>query len=320
VTYFNERDLLRECLESLLGGADRPDEILIYDNASEFPAKDYIPAGCPVKIFRAETNRGPSFGRNALLHESHSDYIHFQDSDDLFDRQWLSRVRRVIEGKGPDAVFTEISSFRADGRRSEKVLKLTRLLREGDLLRFCLQGPMLVPSGTYKREIVQSIGGYRETCWQSEDFDFHVRLAHHGIRYEVIEDPLIHIRIRPDSRSQNVQEVWTSTLAALDTFSRELPDAYRADLAEAAATTGSMLYRAGDVHRAREAFQLAIRLGPPAYLRQWSPYRWTARFCGPVAAEKAVQWYQKHFPKTWRPWFREQVHRLGWESRRDTFY
>jgi glycosyltransferase involved in cell wall biosynthesis len=320
ITYFNERGLLRECLESLISAGERPEEILIYDDASQYPAKDYVPDGCPVEIVRGETNRGPSFGRNALLKRSRSEYIHFQDADDLFDANWLNRVRRAVDEAQPEAVFTEISSFHADGRRTEKVLNLARLVREGDLLRFCLQGPLLVPSGTYQRQTVLSVGGYQETRWQSEDFDFHVRLAHRGIRYEVIDEPLIDIRIRSDGRSQNVREVWSSTLASLEEFAAELPAAYHADLAEAAATSGSMLYRAGDRARASEAFRLARRLGPPTYGRQLAPYRWIARCCGPETAERAIAWYQRFFPRAWRPRVWDAIRRFGWQSERDTFY
>jgi glycosyltransferase involved in cell wall biosynthesis len=320
ITYFNERELLRECLESLGSGKDRPDEILIYDDASEYPAQAYVPQGWPVKIIRGNVNKGPSVGRNTLMKKSHSDYIHFHDADDLFDPSWTRRLREAIAQRNPDAVFTEISSFHANGRRSEKILALDRLTKGGDLLRFCLQGPLLAPSGTYRRDVVLSIGGYKESRWQSEDFDFHVRLARRGIRFEAIREPLINIRIRADGRSQNSREVWTSTLAALQEFSHELPAEYHADLAEAAATTGSMLYRAGDRRGAAAAFQLAERLGPPNYGRQWGPYRWIARTCGPATAEKALELYRGCFPASLRPWLRGALSRHGGQTTRDSFF
>jgi glycosyltransferase involved in cell wall biosynthesis len=320
ITYFNEKELLRECLQSLVGGGARPDEILIYDDASEYPAKDYVPDGIPVQIIRGETNRGPSVGRNTLMRHSQSQYIHFQDADDLFDGAWIGRVRKAIDETGADAVFTEISSVRPDGRRSERILNLERIVKGGDLLRFCLQGPLLVPSGTYKRETVLSIGGYKETRWQSEDFDFHVRLARRGIRFAVIDEPLISIRIRPESRSQNAQEVWRSTLGAVEEFAQELPADYQGELAEVAATTGSMLYRAGDKVGATRAFRLAYRLGPATFRHQLGPYRWIARLCGPEKAEQVVGWYQRFFPRSARPAFWNVARRFGWQSKSETFY
>src|SRR5437867_4136279 len=88
ITYYGERDLLRECVESLLVSGEAPDEILVYDDASEWPARDYIPKGASVKVIRGAVNRGPAHGRNVLLRTSRSDYVHFHDADDLFHHDW----------------------------------------------------------------------------------------------------------------------------------------------------------------------------------------------------------------------------------------
>ncbi len=52
ITYFNERDLLNQCLDSLFAQSKSPDEILIYDYASESSAENYVPTGYLVKIIR----------------------------------------------------------------------------------------------------------------------------------------------------------------------------------------------------------------------------------------------------------------------------
>ena len=126
VTYHNEGRLLGECLDSLLHQKERPDEVLIYDDASEAPAEDYLPKDFSGRIIRGDVNRGPSYGRNRLLRESQSDYIHFHDADDLFYPDWCGRIRQAIEESEPDVVFTEISSFREGEKVCERVLGLER--------------------------------------------------------------------------------------------------------------------------------------------------------------------------------------------------
>src|ERR1043165_9541693 len=88
ITYYNERQLLTECLESLEAQTDRPDEILIYDDCSTYPAKDYLLPGLPARVIRGEENHGPSHGRNVLLEAARSECVHFHDSDDLFAPAW----------------------------------------------------------------------------------------------------------------------------------------------------------------------------------------------------------------------------------------
>ena len=107
LTYYNEGPLLTECLESLRQAEDRPDEILIYDDASRVPPEPYIPSDMPVRVIKGEVNRGPARGRNALLEACSCDYLHFHDSDDLFAPEWCREVRCLLERNPVDAVLTE---------------------------------------------------------------------------------------------------------------------------------------------------------------------------------------------------------------------
>lgn len=54
ITYHNEGPLLTECLDSLRRGGSQPDEVLIYDDASDIPPEPYIPAGMPVRVITDE--------------------------------------------------------------------------------------------------------------------------------------------------------------------------------------------------------------------------------------------------------------------------
>jgi glycosyltransferase involved in cell wall biosynthesis len=308
ITYYNECDLLTECLGSLRAQKRQVDEILVYDDASIEPAECYIPPGYSVRVIRGKVNRGPAYGRNVLLHASQSDYIHFHDADDLLHPDWYWRIHEAIEETRADAVFTEIASYSGDKLLCERVLGFDRLLAGEDLVHFCLRGAILSPAGTYRRSVAQSIGGYREALWQSEDFDFHVRLAASGIRYRVIVDPLVFIRIRPSGRSQNQLEVWTSAVEAIHKLSKELPQRYHHDLAEKAIQAGSVLFQLGAHSDARKAFQFARELGPPTFSQQRRLYRYVARTFGPEIAERAGMFYRRMIPGR----FRSSLAKRGW--------
>lgn len=296
ITYYNERELLAECLSSLAAQAHPPDEIIVYDDASTYPAADYLPPGLTVRVIRGETNVGPARGRNCLLAEARGDVVHFHDADDLFAPSWCAQVRGALAADHVDVVLTEIRSVAGDELRGERVLGLARLAADPDLLRFCLRGFLLVPSGTYRRDLVGALGGYRETLWQAEDFDFHVRLAARGVSYHVIDEPLVTIRLRPDGRSARRGEVWTSALRAVTLHAQELPAPYHQDLAEMTAHIGSQLFKHGCRRSAHEAFRLAHRLGPPRFHAQRRPYRLLARGLGPRAAEWLSLLYRRTLP------------------------
>jgi len=303
ITYYGERELLRECLESIASQSVPPDEVLIYDDASEAPAETYVPAGFPARILRAEVNRGPSVGRNALLQASESTYVHFHDADDLFDPEWCARVRQVIEARAVDAVFTEILSRGPNGLVIERVLGLQRMSAGLDLVRFCIRGVMLTQAGTYHRQAVLAIGGYRTDLWQSEDYDFHIRLAAHGIRYELITEPLVIQRLRPGARHFKWLEVWGSYLQAVERLSDELAAHYWPDLADAAARAGSALFQLGARDQARRAFALAGRIGPPRFSTQRRFYQLLSRAVGFEMTERLAQAYRSLLPLGFRAYF-----------------
>ncbi|MBI1748349.1 MAG: glycosyltransferase [Acidobacteria bacterium] len=307
ITYYNERELFRQCLYSLQEQSCAVDEILVYDDASAAPAADYVPEGFPLRILRGPINHGPSFGRNVLLNASRCDYIHFHDADDLFEPSWCERVRGPLTSGGVDAVFTEVSAY--DGRQllCERVMGLAELAAAGDLLRFCIHGAILPGAATCRKSSVLAIGGYREDLWQSEDFDFHVRLAAQGIRYALILDPLVR-RMRACGRSGQQQEVWSSACQAIKRLAQELPAPYHPDLAEAAAKAGSMLFRLDARQEARAAFELAAALGPPAFGRQRRAYRLLSRSFGPERTEQWARLYRHGLPDSLRRW----VANIGW--------
>ena len=296
ITYYGERELLRECLETLSRQTLAPHEILVYDDASDAPAERYVPPGMNVRVLRGRSNRGPAFGRNELLAASTGAYVHFHDADDLFHPEWHARVRAAIYQWRPDVVFTEIDAHTAAGLRSRSVLALDSLAAGADLVRFCIQGVMLVPAGTYRRDAVQAIGGYRVAQWQAEDFDFHVRLAATRPTYAIITDPLVTIRVRTDGRSHDRVQTWRLFVEAVSTLAQELAPDYRWDLADAAARAGSTLFKLGARDDARRAFRLADRLGPPRFSNQPPLYRVLARTLGFEAAEHIATMYRLLLP------------------------
>jgi glycosyltransferase involved in cell wall biosynthesis len=299
ITYFNEGGLLRQCLDSLLLQRDAPDEVIVYDDASSVLPDSHVPAGSCVRVVRASRNQGPGHGRNALLRETDCEYVHFHDADDLFAPDWSQEVRAAIARTQPDIVLTEIRSIRNGVPVSDRVLGVDELQGGGDLIRFGLQGSLLVPSTTFRRALALEIGGFRprEILAQSEDFDFHIRLAAAARSYTVVSRPLIIQRLRSGSHSADLESCWTSALRSVELLADTLPPQYRVDAADAAARIGSELYAINSRSQARAAFRLADSLGPARFLHRPRGYRMVARLLGPGAAEWVAAAYRRIIPK-----------------------
>jgi len=308
ITYYSERNLLTECLLSLLGGAVQPDEILIYDDCSSVPPDEFIPsqAKAIVRVIRGEVNQGPAFGRNELMKIAQCDYVHFHDSDDLFKVDWCKEIRAAINDSDPDVIVTDVESFDETGVVSNSVMGLKDYRDEDDLVIRAIRGSFLVPSCTFKRSLGLKLGGYRtrDMLPQSEDFDFHIRLIVAAQKYVCIPKPLILQRLRQNSHSQNKTSCWTSALNSITLLKETIPTKYHPALSNRAAELAATLYVSGHYAEVRWGFALAQLLGKPDYAYRTKLYQIIAKSLGPIIAERFACVYRRFIPQNLRAYVR----------------
>lgn len=289
ITYHNEGELLTRCLQSFWSGEEKPDEVILYDDASTLRPESFIPSHIPVKVIRSEVNQGPAKGRNQILAQAQGDWIHFHDADDWVAPHWLETIAPRMSNH--DLILTEVSSY-ADGQMlCPKVIGYQETESARDLLRFAIHSFILVPSIIARTKLLREMGGYRETLWQSEDWDFSVRLIAKKPRCWILTEPLSGIQIRRESRSQNQIETLSCVLQAILFLQRELPENYRRDLADKAAWAGTRLFNLREKKLAREAFQIAQALGPASFSDRKKFYRFLALRYGQETAERLAGTY-----------------------------
>jgi glycosyltransferase involved in cell wall biosynthesis len=312
ITYHNEGRLLAECLDTLLAQSDRPDEILIFDDASSDPAEKHVEEGRQgVRILRGEKNMGAGLARNELLRLSRSDFIHFQDADDFFDPSWCGSVRAAIDTGEADIILNNVSAVDAAGTAviASKLYNFHGLFLANDLTAFFLTEytNILVAMTTFRREAALSAGGFlpRETLTFAEDFEFHIRLFAQGSKFKVIPDALVIKRRRPDSLSRDGSrrlrpEVFTDAIKSLQLIGEWLPSRYQCFLPDLFCRRGASLFRIGRRREARLAFRQAREWGKPLYRSQPWAYRTLARTFGPELPEWTFLFYSRWVPSKLR--------------------
>ncbi|MCM8758093.1 MAG: glycosyltransferase family 2 protein [Candidatus Omnitrophica bacterium] len=297
ITYFNEKELLTQCLKSLSIQDPLPDEIIIYDDASQYPAKNYVISTLPLEIIRSEKNYGPVYGRNLLLKRAKSTYIHFHDADDLFLKNWSKYIYKELK-KNPDLIINEIISIDNKKILTRELLDLKELIEKQDLIKFCLDRCLLIDSTVIKKDIAINIGGFNENLKQSEDYDFFLRIAVSQPRYSVIPTPLTIYRNRKESRShQYKKEIWTSMFLSLNSISEKLKFFYKPYLGKAYYNCAFQLFRLHAFREAHRAFRLAKRFGCLKVMNQKSIYNILSRFLPFEIVEVIGYIYRKILPQ-----------------------
>lgn len=293
ITYCNEKEFLTKCLLSFKLQAIFPDEIIIYDDASDFPAEDYIPRDFPmeIKIIRGKERLGPGNGRNIMATESNCQFIHFHDSDDILMPDWSKYVHSAIADDVPDFLLTDAISLNWKNKLSRNFLNLEKRFEFKDFISFVIRNPLPTSITTYKREFFLSIGGFRSEFLFSEDYDLSIRSIYAGAKYKVIPLPLVLIHIRQEGRTlSNPVDTYIYGVKILKNLSETIEKKYYPDLVFSLTNFAGKLMQLGAHKEAKLAFSLAEELGDidyfhPSFKNNFF-YRFFLKLFGPYNTEK----------------------------------
>lgn len=107
VCTFNRVDLLRGCLESLIGQSVEPREVIVVNNNSTDETATWLEEFIqthPLFNVVFEPKQGLSHARNAGLVHAKGRYIAYLDDDGVADPNWVRGIQKTIEEVGEEFV------------------------------------------------------------------------------------------------------------------------------------------------------------------------------------------------------------------------
>ncbi|MCB0336394.1 MAG: glycosyltransferase, partial [Bdellovibrionales bacterium] len=178
-------------------------ELCIVDDGSLRPSTieclaKYQAADSRIRVTRSEQNLDISAASNCALAMCKGDFVGLIDHDDILAPHALTRVAGCLgANKNLKLVFSDEDRITMSGERLEPYFKpgWNRLL--------LLEQNLVSHFGVYDRELLISIGGFREGLEGSQDWDLALRAAHklRDSQIQHIPEVLYHWRIEPRSVS-----------------------------------------------------------------------------------------------------------------------
>jgi glycosyltransferase involved in cell wall biosynthesis len=188
---YNALPYLDAAIQSILDQTRADFEFVIYDDASTDGSAERLEhwarRDSRIRLFHGKTNLGPAASSNAVVRLASSPLIARMDADDISLPERL-QLESDLLARRPDVgiVASTCDIIDRDGRLLRRP-ELWRLTRKSWFIPFP-HGSMM-----FRRELFDSIGGYRDECEYWEDLDFVIR-ASRKTRVLVFPRPLYRYR------------------------------------------------------------------------------------------------------------------------------
>lgn len=208
---YNNAAYIKETIDSILNQTYPNIELVICDDKSKDNTVEVIEniGDDRIKLYKNEKNLGMSGNWNNCLSKCTGEFIKLICADDMLAKDCLEKeVRALMEN--PDAVLAESDTqlFDLNGKpkgfyKRYKTSGLTngrKIARDGFFVKNYFGAPL---ANTFRRSILEKVGGFDTWYTYILDYDFWVQLACMGDVY-IIHEPLNYFRVRNDSNTGEV--------------------------------------------------------------------------------------------------------------------
>jgi glycosyltransferase involved in cell wall biosynthesis len=203
---YNAERYLHTAVESVLRQTFSDLELLIVDDGSRDGtvriAEGYAERDSRVRVLRQE-NAGPGPARNAGFRNARGRYFAFLDSDDEWDDSFLAELVAVLDAR-PD-VDVVIGNARHRGGARDG-LPCRPIRGEGlpiMLAEILADETCLFIMAVFRREVVDTVGGFDHDLLTNEEYEMWIRAALAGFTFTRHPKPLGWYTTRPDSLSSS---------------------------------------------------------------------------------------------------------------------
>lgn len=204
---YNSAPFIESAVQSVLEQSYDNLELIIVDDCSTDNTYAIVAKKAEqdkrIRVFRNETNLGPSASRNRCIALSKGEFIQFHDSDDIMLKdKILSCIGELEKHEGYSGVLTCAYVADEDCRPSLHIKDMPLYMRSSP---YMIRGFERCYSPTwtifYRKSDFPGVT-FDESMRVAEDYDFFLSLLCHAKKFSYISTPLMYYRNSPGSLSK----------------------------------------------------------------------------------------------------------------------
>ena len=119
---YNSSPYIEKTLDSIINQSFKNWKLLIVDDHSNNETKDIIKkyiSNKKIKIIWLKKNKGAGFCRNLAIRNSKSEYIAFIDSDDIWEKEKLSKQLNFMIKNKYHFTYTNYTVFKSESKEND---------------------------------------------------------------------------------------------------------------------------------------------------------------------------------------------------------
>ena len=206
---YNRENSIIKAIESVLNQSFTNFELIVVDDCSTDNSLKVIKAvkDPRIKVVRLEKNSGAAAARNYGIEKAQGNYISLLDSDDYYDPNFLQESYDEIS-KSSKTVGFIWTGVRYIEKGNKKEIIWNPAKKETPYLTFLNSLHIGTNSGiSFKKEIFDICGNFRDDLPAAEDTEFFLRITKH-YNYSFVNKVLINVeRDSKDRLSKNYKKI-----------------------------------------------------------------------------------------------------------------
>ena len=189
----NRPQFLRQAVASVLAQSHPPLEVIVADDGAG--AAEALAGMSPLVKVLDNGERGPVAARTLGVARAMGEVIAFLDDDDWWtDPDYLAKAAARFEA-GADFCFADGELVFGDGRAP------LPFAYDADARTLARDNTILISAVTYRRALHQRLGGFDATLPYYWDWDWYLRVARCGARFERLATRVVAIRVHGQNMS-----------------------------------------------------------------------------------------------------------------------
>jgi len=176
------------------------DRDYLFDAIESYEAQEF--RGTSELILSHNSNFSQGQNINAGLRNVNGKYIKILHDDDLLTPNCLQDLFDKAEQEQADLVFADAHNFYSEGGslfETEGIL--TSNFNSISLLNLLESNFIIGPTTLYRTEMFRNVGGFDESLWTVEEYEFHLRCLSQGYKFIYLPQVVVNYRIWPSSKS-----------------------------------------------------------------------------------------------------------------------